>query len=335
MAIHLVTGRQGQAHITSTDVRALNRGLFNSTTWPIVTIKNANGDSPQVVVANGAIKVTEGHLVWRGLQINITATTTIIETIVANSTYYIYLEYTKTASGNDYVESADIVGSTTALTQQDLTSDSQTFARKQLAAVVINSAGTDGTVSEYYSQSSTMGELTYDNFFFNSHIRNSSIHLSESDREFLYDAPDEISSLTALAPKIPVLLYEGSITYNTAVSLSENPYNFKSLLFVPDVMISPSSSGMVYALSTKQAVVAHLPVGDTSFWVSFPTSLSTFSGRIAVSWAVTTTTIKISNVFCDVMAAGASWGSVNGQATTVSSLDRSNWQIYGFDRISL
>lgn len=121
MPLHLVTGYKGEAHITPSDIGALNAGLFGDSDY----VMFSGNKFAASILSNNAVRILDGDLMIQGRHITLKKDTyediTINNgTIGKNRNDLIVIRYTlDTASGVENAEFAVIQGEETAGTAAD------------------------------------------------------------------------------------------------------------------------------------------------------------------------------------------------------------------------
>ena len=117
MAIELVTGRKGTAHVNSHDVRQLHRGIFGKDKYRLNDSQNCT-----VMVSPGSVQITTGGVIWNGMHIRIWQKETLTYASPASTqTVGVYLHYTKTAEGIEDCKFEVYVGSNAPATKDTFT----------------------------------------------------------------------------------------------------------------------------------------------------------------------------------------------------------------------
>lgn len=137
--IHLVTGRKGEAHITSADIRSQNRSVYGK---GVYRLPDQNVCST-ITTASSRIVVTAGSYMWYGMHIRITENYEIPVSFSGTQNWRVMFNYSKTASGNDYVENVTLTADNSSAVPTGFTSDEDTSA----SIVIARLTTSNGTIS--------------------------------------------------------------------------------------------------------------------------------------------------------------------------------------------
>jgi hypothetical protein len=114
MAIELVTGRGGVAHVHSHDVRQLHRGIFGQDKYRLIDKKNC-----AVIVSPGSVQIDDGGIIWNGMHIRHWKGTYTYASPASTQTVGVYLHYTKDSDGIEKIEFKIYVGSSAPATNDN------------------------------------------------------------------------------------------------------------------------------------------------------------------------------------------------------------------------
>lgn len=121
MSIELITGYAGRPHISSNDIRSINRGIFGKGRY---IIKDADDMAVTISPAVGTLSIAPGSVIWSGMHIRNAEELTLNYAVPAGTqNYYVYFYYAKDAD-NNFIESVEVVISTEEKTTTDVLNDS-------------------------------------------------------------------------------------------------------------------------------------------------------------------------------------------------------------------
>ena len=122
--IHLVTGRKGEAHISANDIRLQNRAVYGR---ELKRLKDGENNS-SIQLSSTQIIIKAGSYMWFGMHINITEDYGIIVNYSGSQNWRVLFNYTKTASGDDYVEAVTITADNSTAEPDGFINDDTTQA---------------------------------------------------------------------------------------------------------------------------------------------------------------------------------------------------------------
>lgn len=205
--VHLITGRKGEAHISSTDIRSQNRAIYGS---GLYRLKDTS--IPEIEIGENSLKLTAGSFMWYGLHIKVDSQYSEDKTFSGTQNWQLRLQYSKTASGNDYTESVKAFFIQSTSSPVGFSSDNDTTATTIVAKFTTIDGKLNGDIT-YYAD--IVGEF------------NSDIETVESN--FL---SFKTTTETQLANKIskPKLLCTDSLS-NKIFGLNDLYTNYQFLIF--------------------------------------------------------------------------------------------------------
>lgn len=311
--IHLVTGRQGKAHIKTSDMRSLNRAIFGNGYYRMRDIDNLN---ITVSKNDGYIIVNPGSFMWYGMQVKIDEPYYIKVTFSGTQNWRVVANYTKTATtGGDYVEEVTLTADTKTTELKNFTSDSDTTASVKIATLKTVSGVLSGSVT-YIAQLPTEASL------------NVSVN-------------DLISRLDKATAEVK--LYEGVLDRGVPIALSESIMNFKRLMFVANFTVGDgtvrSRASGLSCIVQREGFIDPSDKDKNYFQISFPLlQINTESSKEVYRNYTYTACVEALNNGDRLNMYDNRYGGVKssegaGNTSVASSLNLPSVVIYGIGRV--